>query len=1477
MCLCVQASLIALPFLFLSILFIVGAGFDRATERVKMDNMPYERPGFEILTPASSNITVRTRHFLQRPTKPSDEIPGTIKPTAEEIESAGKEKLGQWLATGICGNNITSSALYVVALCSVPAGKYAPVALLIIACLLYLFRRIYEEVVTALPVNGGTYNLLLNTTTKTNASIAACLTMLSYVTTAVISATSAMRYLHTLCGNCAEFDVLVMTAVTIAVAAVLNLVGISESAIVALAIFVFHMVSMALLIVACLAKAVSDMPTVEIFAGTSILSSDPSGQLAAAATASTFEYSLASATCSCTNATMANATAAGAGAAVEVVSMLTYNWVHTTPAIGIFGAIYFGFASALLGVSGFESSSNFVENQAPGVFPLTLRNMWTAVTIINPSIALLAQCLLPIDAIAGQAEEGALLSIMALKAAGPWLQYIIVVDAATVLIGAVITAFVGFTGLVHRMTVDRCLPQVFLRVNTMRNTRHWIIIGFWILTTALVFITEGNVEVLAGVYTVAFLSVMFSFAVGNMLLKVRRAELPTPVHVKWSVVMVAALAIFLGLLGNIISRPRSLGPLLLFGTLFIIPVQMMLRRRTVLGILIAITGGEDDDDEDEDDGGVQNPAQSKKRRLSAAGKERQEKIQLDDLFMEAMATASKLLNADRATLWLVDNVNKELWSKVAVGIPAIRVPLGAGIVGWVTNHLATLNIPDAYKDDRFNPGVDKKTGYKTNTILCMPIMNEDQKLVGVMQMINKNGKGEVFSDEDELVLKDFCSRIAVAVEKVQELGVTPHDMVRILKRLRKQLQHTKKMEELFQKTTPKTQLDHLFTEAMACAHNLMSCDRTSLWIVDHETKELWTRIADLIEPLRIPVAKGVVGWAATQGEIVNVLDAYKDPRFNPAVDKKSGYRTQHILSVPIRSPSSKKVLGVIQAINKMEAGTVSPKGFTRADEENLLDFCKVVSNVIDSVHKTNATRNEIRDNVKILEQQVAEVRAKMVGNYSELFESSVDSARSVLKADRCSLWLIDKAKGELWSKIAQGTKPLRMPLDTGFVGACAKSGAPLVVPLAYEDERFNSSFDKSSGYVTKSVLCCPIFDNDKAIIGVLQAINKLGKDGKEVSTGFDVRDKVAGNLFCKSIAAAIVNCEKKAGKDEELTETEAKAEEARLFESSMEISRFSVNAEALVAEKELEERSLSSEILLSESTDKKQTKRRNSLQKALSMGLDSGSKEQDQGGEGGAGKKPRSCLRNIKANIHNWACRYLQSLTHKPVVYFTKDDSPKALANAVRYVLANEQRCWIKFVRVYKTEKDIPDDAPEVYQYLLDSHPQLIIEYVAMVGKFGPALVRELSHREHIPSTFMFMGSFGESFEYTFTEMGGLRLITDNVPLYKKPKEENTDVAATKIQAIFRRNKVKKRFSALNATLVPSPKNSDAKNKATIPSSATKPKKLSDEDEDKVIMAPRLNTFTSFDLSDRPSRSLSRTTDDVIMELELSRKSPPPS
>jgi hypothetical protein len=107
--------------------------------------------------------------------------------------------LGQIAATAISGNDITSSCLYVAGLSAVGAGKFAPISLLLVVVVLYLFRGkwkffgvltppgVYSEVGSALPLNGGAYNILLNTTTKLVAALAACLTLLSYVATAVVS------------------------------------------------------------------------------------------------------------------------------------------------------------------------------------------------------------------------------------------------------------------------------------------------------------------------------------------------------------------------------------------------------------------------------------------------------------------------------------------------------------------------------------------------------------------------------------------------------------------------------------------------------------------------------------------------------------------------------------------------------------------------------------------------------------------------------------------------------------------------------------------------------------------------------------------------------------------------------------------------------------------------------------------------------------------------------------------------------------------------------------------------------------------------------------------------------------------------------------------------------------------------------------------------------------------------------------------
>ena len=169
-------------------------------------------------------------------------------PSPEEIlqgKTHHQKRLGQWLATGICGNDITSSCLYVSGAAILFASFMAPLALLLVGVVLFLYRKIYTEVVEALPLDGGVYNCLLNSTRKFNASFAACLTLLSYMATAVISAKTAAVYLNAVLPI---LPVLIVTAAIIVIFAILNLFGITDSARVALAIFVLHLLTLTLFI-----------------------------------------------------------------------------------------------------------------------------------------------------------------------------------------------------------------------------------------------------------------------------------------------------------------------------------------------------------------------------------------------------------------------------------------------------------------------------------------------------------------------------------------------------------------------------------------------------------------------------------------------------------------------------------------------------------------------------------------------------------------------------------------------------------------------------------------------------------------------------------------------------------------------------------------------------------------------------------------------------------------------------------------------------------------------------------------------------------------------------------------------------------------------------------------------------------------------------------------------------------------------------
>jgi amino acid transporter len=400
--------------------------------------------------------------------------------------------------------------------------------LLLVSFTLYLFRKIYSEVGSALPLNGGTYTLLLNTTTKKKAAMAATLTILSYIATAVISANEAIHYIHTV------FSFIPIAEGTIgllAVFAMLSIFGVSESATVALGIFVIHLGTLAILIAVAGFSSLQDW------------------------------------------------------------SILKENFSLLPTDISWSTVLFRGFLVGLLGISGFESSANYIEEQSPGVFPKTLKNMWIAVTVFNPLLCLLALSLFSVPFISE--NQNGLLAKMAETSAGPWLAGWVAVDAFLVLSGAVLTSFVGIIGLVRRMTLDRCLPQFLLAENKWRKTNHWIILSFFAVCTSVFFITEGKIDSLASVYTLSFLCVMLLFGFGNMLLKVRRSQLPRTDRADWPVVILACTLVAIGLIGNLTLNPAGTKIFAAYYAVSASVVLLMLLRTPILRFILQATQASD--------------------------------------------------------------------------------------------------------------------------------------------------------------------------------------------------------------------------------------------------------------------------------------------------------------------------------------------------------------------------------------------------------------------------------------------------------------------------------------------------------------------------------------------------------------------------------------------------------------------------------------------------------------------------------------------------------------------------------------------------------------------------------------------------------------------------------------------------------------------------------------------------------------------
>jgi adenylate cyclase len=308
------------------------------------------------------------------------------------------------------------------------------------------------------------------------------------------------------------------------------------------------------------------------------------------------------------------------------------------------------------------------------------------------------------------------------------------------------------------------------------------------------------------------------------------------------------------------------------------------------------------------------------RRMSATDS-------LDEVLAVLLDTTSNELDAERGTLFLNDTETGELYSRVAQGpfLREIRILNTSGIAGYVFTTGEGLIVHDAYADPRFNRSVDERTGFVTRNILCAPIKSAKGQVVGVAQLLNRR-KGR-FTPADLALLEAMASQGAVALQSAQ--------VIERVERVRKQeLEFVNIVSEM----TSDIKLGSLLQKVMGEATRMLNAERSTLFLNDEKTRELWSEVGQGLDSMRIhlPNHLGIAGAVFTSGKTINIPYAYADLRFNPAFDKKTNYFTRSILCVPVVNKTG-KTIGVTQVLNKRGGP------FTHEDEARLRAFTAQVS------------------------------------------------------------------------------------------------------------------------------------------------------------------------------------------------------------------------------------------------------------------------------------------------------------------------------------------------------------------------------------------------------------------------------------------------------------------------------------------------------------------------------------------------------
>lgn len=372
---------------------------------------------------------------------------------------------------------------------------------------------------------------------------------------------------------------------------------------------------------------------------------------------------------------------------------------------------------------------------------------------------------------------------------------------------------------------------------------------------------------------------------------------------------------------------------------------------------------------------------------------------LDDLLELILGKVTELVDADRATLYLLDEAHDELVSRMVVGeqVRSIRMKVGHGIAGLVAQTGRALRVRDAYTDARFERDWDILTGYRTSSILAAPLKNHVGRTIGVIQILNKRGADE-FTSEDENILSALSTQAAVAIDNSRlflSLIQKNKQLLDTKGELERRLRDLSLLFELERATGRATSLEDLARALLGLSAKATEARGAALLVAEEESGDLVQYVYDAAMPdaltrIGVKAGEGLMAAAMTRGEVLRVRPGARSPHWHERVEGRLPFAVDSALVLPLEGEDSP--LGAVALF-----GTTDSRAFT-GEDESLMQL--VGANVSTAVRLFFASQSRERGERltsigRLLSQVIHDFKTPMtvISGYVQLMADAADAKK----------------------------------------------------------------------------------------------------------------------------------------------------------------------------------------------------------------------------------------------------------------------------------------------------------------------------------------------------------------------------------------------------------------------------------------------------------------------------------------------------